>query len=94
MGVSDKDWKIWRIFNEPLIQKIRFEETQRNYIGEIKPTVINTVISSKKSANLIVEPPGPEIMHGFGVFVFKKRRHRYEGEFVEDNFNGYGIYVW
>lgn len=48
----------------------------------------------KKSANLLIDLPGPEIMHGFGVFVFKKRRHRYEGEFIEDNFNGYGIYVW
>ncbi len=26
--------------------------------------------------------------------MFKKRRHRYEGEFIDDNFNGYGIYVW
>lgn len=48
----------------------------------------------KKSANLLIEQTGPDIMHGFGVFVFKKRRHRYEGEFIEDNFNGYGIYVW
>ena len=36
MGVNDKEWKTWRIFNEPVIQKIRFEETQRNYIGEVK----------------------------------------------------------
>ncbi len=36
MGVNDKEWKTWRIFNEPFIQKIRFEETQRNYIGEVK----------------------------------------------------------
>jgi hypothetical protein len=34
------------------------------------------------------------MMHGFGVFLFKKRKHRYEGEFHEDNFSGYGIYVW
>jgi hypothetical protein len=33
-------------------------------------------------------------MHGYGVFLFKRRKHRYEGEFYEDNFNGYGIYVW
>jgi len=34
------------------------------------------------------------MMHGFGVFLFQKRHHRYEGEFVEDNFSGYGLYVW
>ena len=35
MGVGDKEWKIWKIFNEPSIDKIRFEETQRQYIGEV-----------------------------------------------------------
>lgn len=29
MGIPDKDWKVWRLFNEPVIQKIKFEETQR-----------------------------------------------------------------
>ena len=29
MGVGDKEWKIWRLFNEPIVEKIRFEETQR-----------------------------------------------------------------
>jgi hypothetical protein len=53
MGIGDKDWKIWRIFNEPLIQKIRFEETQRNYIGEIKSTnPHSSAMLPKKSANL------------------------------------------
>ena len=33
-------------------------------------------------------------MQGYGVFIFKKRKHRYEGEFCQDNFDGYGIYVW
>jgi hypothetical protein len=35
MGVGDKEWKIWKIFSEPSIDKIRFEETQRQYIGEV-----------------------------------------------------------
>ena len=35
MGVIDKEWKIWKIFNEPAIEKIRFEETQRQYLGEV-----------------------------------------------------------
>ena len=77
MGVADKEWKIWKLFNEPVIEKIRFEETQRQYIGEVHRI-----------------DDAPPIMHGFGIFVFKRRRHRYEGEFTEDNFNGYGIYVW
>ena len=38
------------MFNEPVIQKIRFEETQRNYIGEVKDlsTVVNRVSSNQK----------------------------------------------
>ena len=31
--LADKDWKIWRIFNEPNIERIPFDETQRKYIG-------------------------------------------------------------
>lgn len=50
MGVNDKEWKTWKMFNEPVIQKIRFEETQRNYIGEVKDlsTVVNRVSSNQK----------------------------------------------
>ena len=79
MGVADKDWRVWRIFNDPIIDRISFPETQRKYIGEI-------------DESMVVEPR--QVMQGFGVFIFKKRKHRYEGEFVQDNFNGYGIYVW
>ncbi len=34
------------------------------------------------------------VMQGFGVFEFLSRKHRYEGEFFDDNFEGYGCYVW
>jgi hypothetical protein len=94
MGVNDKEWKTWRIFNEPVIQKIRFEETQRNYIGEVKsnnPQQAVAAAASKKKLSQITESSEPDTMHGFGVFVFKKRRHRYEGEFIDDNFNDGGI---
>jgi hypothetical protein len=78
MGVGDKDWRTWRVFHEPPLEKLRFDETNRKYIGEVSRPI----------------PSEPAMMHGFGVFLFKKRHHRYEGEFAEDNFNGYGIYVW
>jgi hypothetical protein len=51
MGVNDKEWKIWKMFNEPFIQKIRFEETQRNYIGEVKDHNLSNSQVNKKSVN-------------------------------------------
>lgn len=35
LGVSDKEWKTWKIFNDPQLEKLRFEETNRKYIGEV-----------------------------------------------------------
>ncbi len=34
-GAADKDWKVWKIFNDPIIEKLKFEESNRKYIGEI-----------------------------------------------------------
>lgn len=53
MGVNDKEWKTWRIFNEPLIQKIRFEETHRNYIGEIKQSAHSSGMASGKKGTAL-----------------------------------------
>lgn len=95
MGVIDKEWKIWKLFNEPDIEKIRFEESHRNYIGEVMPIHGSGISSATSKSKITLDHvKGGKLMHGFGVFVFKKRRHRFEGEFSEDNFNGYGIYVW
>ena len=78
MGVADTLWRTWRIFHEPPLEKLTFQETNRKYIGEVARP----------------HNSQPPMMHGFGVFLFKKKHHRFEGEFSEDNFNGYGIYVW
>jgi hypothetical protein len=35
LGVSDKEWRTWKIFNEPELSKLKFGETNRKYIGEV-----------------------------------------------------------
>lgn len=35
LGVCDKEMRIWKIFNDPELQKLKFEETNRKYIGEV-----------------------------------------------------------
>lgn len=35
MGVADKEWRTWHIFQQPQIEKLQFLEMQRKYIGEV-----------------------------------------------------------
>ena len=51
-------------------------------------------LSPTLKKSIKIESTADKQMHGFGIYEFKMRFQRYEGEFSEDNFSGYGVYTW
>ena len=82
LGIPDKDWKCWKIFNKLKIEEVTFNDGTRRYVGERESGIMQGfgIFEFLNSKHRYEGEFFLDNFDGYGVYVWQRERQYYEGE--------------